>query len=101
MAIGTAIEITDKMTGPLNRITAALYSTTDALHDTDQATNSAFNSAGIQAITQELYGYERKIQDIQDELDRSNNKIQEMQEQTEKARSSAGGLEKLQVYSQL
>ena len=83
MAIGTAIEITDKMTGPLNRITAALYSTTDALHDTDQATNSAFNSAGIQAITQELYGYERKIQDIQDELDRSNNKIQEMQEQTE------------------
>lgn len=93
MAIGTAIEITDKMTGPLNRITAALYSTTDALHDTDQATNSAFNSAGIQAITQELYGYERKIQDIQDELDRSNNKIQEMQEQTEKARSSAGGLE--------
>ena len=81
------------MTGPLNRITAALYSTTDALHDTDQATNSAFNSAGIQAITQELYGYERKIQDIQDELDRSNNKIQEMQEQTEKARSSAGGLE--------
>lgn len=93
MAIGTAIEITDKMTGPLNRITAALYSTTDALHDADQATNSAFNSAGIQAITQELYGYERKIQDIQDELDRSNNKIQEMQEQTEKARSSAGGLE--------
>lgn len=41
MAIGTAIEITDKMTGPLNRITAALYSTTDALHDTDQAKTTA------------------------------------------------------------
>ena len=75
MAIGTAIEITDKMTGPLNQITAALYTTTDALNRADRASDSAFSSAGIQAVAQELYGYETRIQEIQNELDKANGKI--------------------------
>ena len=107
MAIGTAIEITDRMTGPLNRITAALNTTIDALNSADQATNTAFNSAGIQAVTQELYEYEMRMQEIQDELNGANDRIQKMQdelnsandkmqklqEQTEKARNSADALE--------
>ena len=92
MAIGTAIEITDKMTGPLNRITAALYTTTDALNRADRASDSAFSSAGIQAVAQELYGYETRIQEIQNELDRANGKIEEMQEQTRNAQNAADKL---------
>lgn len=93
MAIGTAITITDRMTGPLNRITAALYSTTTALNNADKASTQLFSDAGVQAITQELYGYETKIQDIQNELDEANRKIQEMQEKTDKAKKSGEGLE--------
>lgn len=92
MAIGTAIEITDKMTGPLNRITAALYTTTDALNRADRASDSAFSSAGIQAVAQELYGYETRIQEIQNELDKANGKIEEMQEQTRNAQNAADKL---------
>lgn len=92
MAIGTAIEITDKMTGPLNRITAALYTTTDALNRADRASDSAFSSAGIQAVAQELYGYETRIQEIQNELDKANGKIEEMKEQTRNAQNVADKL---------
>lgn len=93
MAIGTAITITDRMTGPLNRITAALYSTTTALNNADEASTQLFNDAGIQAVAQELYGYENRIQEIQNELDEANRKIQDMQEETEKAKKSGEGLE--------
>lgn len=92
MAIGTAIEITDKMTGPLNRITAALYTTTDALNRADRALIPRLVLPGFRQLHQELYGYETRIQEIQNELDKANGKIEEMKEQTRNAQNVADKL---------
>lgn len=93
--ISTSIELHDRMSGALNRITASLYNTTEAFYDVDRASQGAFDSSAIQAITQEMYGYEQRIQSLENELTNANNQIERMQEETELARVQASNLESM------
>lgn len=83
------------MSGALNRITASLYNTTAAFGNVHTASNSAFDSAAVQAITQEMYGYEQRIQSLESELINANNQIERMQEETELARTQASNLDSM------
>ena len=91
--IGASIELTDRMTGTLNRINASLYSTISALGSADEALNSAFDPSCIQTISQEMYGYEQRIHQLENDLIGANKRIEQMRDDTEQARSSANGLE--------
>lgn len=90
--ISTAIEVQDRVSGSLNRITAALYNTTSAFQGVDSASNTAFNVAGVQAMTQELYAYEARIQDVESELANANRKIEQMQEELDEVKKKANGV---------
>ena len=90
--VSTSIQIVDRVSGSLNRITAALYNTTSAFEGVDRASETTFNTSGVQAMTQELYRYEARIEQIEEELAQSNRKLEEMGEQTKKAASDMDGL---------
>ncbi len=88
--IGTSIEIVDRVSGSLNRITASLYSTTSAFDSVDRASEMAFNqTSGVQAIAQEMYAYEQRVQQLESSLIDANNRLQEMEEQNYKVAQSA------------
>ena len=87
--ISTQVEIVDRVSGSLNRITASLYNTTSAFGAVDKASDVAFNPSGIQAMSNELYGYNSRIQQLEADLVGANRKIEEMEEQTKKAAQSA------------
>ena len=91
--ISTSIELQDRMSGALNRITASLYNTTSAFHDVNVASSNAFDSSAVQAITQELYNYENQIQDIQSQLINTTNRLEEMENETRQVREQASSLE--------
>lgn len=93
MAISTAIEIQDRVSGALNRITASLYNTTAAFESVNAVSETAFSTSGVQAMTQELYAYEARIQEIENELIQTRNRLEDMEEQTRKNTSAVGGLE--------
>ena len=97
--ISTAIEVQDRVSGSLNRITAALYNTTSAFQDVDRASETTFNTSGVQAMTQELYAYEERIEQIESELVNANRRLQQMEEETEDVRQKASQLEN--AFSQL
>lgn len=97
--ISTAIEVQDRVSGSLNRITAALYNTTSAFHDVDRASETTFHVSGVQAMTQELYTYEERIEQIESELVNANRRLQQMEEETEDVRQRASQLEN--AFSQL
>lgn len=90
--ISTTIAITDRVSAQLNRITASLYNTTAAFDGVDRASETAFNSSGIQAIAQELYSYENHVQEIESELVQTTNRLEEMENQTRRAAQSANML---------
>ena len=90
--ISTSIELHDRMSGALNRITASLYNTTEAFYDIDRASQGAFDSSAIQAITQEMYGYEQRIQSLESDLARANDRIEEMENATRQAVQAADTL---------
>lgn len=92
--ISTAIEIQDRVSGSLNRITAALYNTTSAFDAVDNASDVAFNPSGIQAMTQEMYGYEQRIRQLESDLVKSNRQLEDMVEQTQRATQAANMLKK-------
>ena len=56
--ISTSVEVQDRVSGALNRITAALYNTTSAFEGVDRASATSFNTSGVQAMTHEMYAYE-------------------------------------------
>jgi hypothetical protein len=93
MAISTAVEVTDRVSGTLNRITAALYSTTSAFAGVDIVSETAFNASGVQAMAQEVYSYEQRIQQLESDLVNANNRLEQMEEQTKRNTSAASGLE--------
>lgn len=92
--ISTAIEVQDRVSGSLNRITASLYNATSAFHDVDSASNVAFHPSSVQAMAQELYSYESRIEEIEAELIRANRRIEEMQDETKEAKNKAAELER-------
>ena len=97
--ISTAIEVQDRVSGTLNRITAALYNTTSAFQGVDRASETTFNASGVQAMTQELYAYEARIESIESELMDANRRIEQMQEELDETRNRARGLE--DAFSQI
>ena len=93
-AINTAIQLQDKMSGTLNRITASIYSTVSAFQKVDAATDQAFNTAPISAMAQEIYGYMQRIDQLEADLVDANKRIKQMEEATEKAKKEADKLQK-------
>ena len=87
--ISTSIAIQDRVTGSLNRITAALYNSTSAFNAVDNASNVAFNSDGVQAMTNEMYHYNSRIEQLEADLVDANRRLVEMEEQTESTAKSA------------
>lgn len=90
--ISTSIAIQDRVSGSLNRITAALYNSTSAFNAVDRASDVAFNPSGVQAMTNEMYHYNSRIEQLEADLVDANRRIQEMDEQTKKASESANML---------
>ena len=93
MALSTAIELQDKVSGSLNRITAMLYNTTAAFQGVDAASDRAFNPAAISAAAQELQGYTQRIGQLEADLVDANRRIEKMQEETSQARLEAKKLQ--------
>ena len=91
--ISTAIEVQDRVSGALNRITANLYNTTSAFQSVDRASESSFNTSSVQAMAQELYTYESRIESIESELVNANRRIEQMQNELEETQNKAKGLE--------
>ena len=91
--ISTAIEVQDRVSGTLNRITAALYNTTSAFQGVDRASETTFNASGVQAMTQELYAYEERVQSIEAELMDANRRIEQMQNELDETKNKAKNLE--------
>lgn len=97
MAIGTSIQLQDRMSGTLNKITAMLYSTVSAFQSVDTVSDQAFNPAMITAASQEIHGYIQRIDQLEADLVDANKRIEQMQEETEQARKEADKLRN--VYS--
>lgn len=92
MAIGTAIQLQDRMSGTLNKITAMLYSTVSAFQSVDAVSDQAFNPAIITAASQEIHGYIQRIDQLEADLVDANKRIEQMQAETEQARKEADKL---------
>lgn len=97
MAIGTSIQLQDRMSGTLNKITAMLYSTVSAFQSVDTVSDQAFNPAMVTAASQEIHGYIQRIDQLEADLVDANKRIEQMQEETEQARKEADKLRN--VYS--
>lgn len=93
MAISTSVEVVDRVSGALNRITASLYSTTAAFGSVDRASEIAFNASGVQAMAQEVYAYEQRVQQLEADLVDANNRLEQMENNTQRAVQSANMLE--------
>ena len=93
-AISTSVEVVDRVSGALNRITARLYQTTSAFGAVDRASDAAFSPVAIQAMTQEMYGYETRIQQLESDLVDANRRLEEMEQKTQEARNAADGLKR-------
>lgn len=91
--ISTAIELTDRISAPLNRIQASLYNTTAAFDAVDVASNHCFDRFQIEAVSQEMMRYERQIEAVEAELIQANQQIERMQQETEEARHEANKLD--------
>jgi len=87
--ISTAVEIRDRVTGSLNRITASLYSATTAFGALDRASETTFNSEGVQAMTREMYAYETRIQQLEADLVNANERLVQMENQTRQTSHTA------------
>ena len=90
--ISTSIAIQDRVTGSLNRITAALYNSTSAFNAVDRASNVAFNPEGVQAMTNEMYHYNARIEQLEADLVDANRRLIEMENQTKNAEKAANML---------
>lgn len=91
--ISTAIELTDRISAPLNRIQASLYSVTSAFDAVDTASNRCLDTFQVEAVTHEMMRYERQIDEVEAELVQANAQIERMQRETEQASHEANKLE--------
>ena len=92
--ISTSVQLVDRVSGSLNRITAALVNSTTAFGALDKASDLAFNPAGVQAMSQEMYGYESRIQQLESDLVDAHRRLEEMEKQTREAADAANTLKK-------
>ena len=92
MALNTEIKLQDKMSGALNRITASLYSTVTAFESVDKASDKAFNPSYIQAVSQELYSYNQRIEQLEADLVSANYRLEQMAEEMSEVRKQAGSV---------
>ncbi|WP_307745978.1 hypothetical protein [uncultured Phascolarctobacterium sp.] len=92
-AISTAIELTDRISAPLNRIQATLYGVTSAFDAVDTASNRCLDSFQVEAVAQEMMRYERQIEDVETELIQANAQIERMQKETDEAADEANKLQ--------
>lgn len=92
MALSTEIKLQDKMSGALNRITASLYSTVTAFENVDRVSDKAFNPSHIQAVSQELYSYNQRIEQLESDLVSANYRIEQMAEEMGEVRKQADTL---------
>lgn len=90
--ISTSINITDRVSGALNRITEELYRATAAFGAVDAASEATFNTTVVGSIAEELYSYEQRVQELESELSDANNRLAEMEAQTTRAAQSANML---------
>ncbi len=90
--ISTSINITDRVSGALNRITEELYRATAAFGAVDAASEATFNTTVVGSIEEELYSYEQRVQELESELSDANNRLAEMEAQTTRAAQSANML---------
>ena len=91
--ISTAIEVQDRVSGALNRITASLYNTTSAFESVDRASDVTFNPSGVQAMTNEMYKYEDIIHQLEADIVDVNRRFEQMQNEVEEASNKANSLE--------
>lgn len=92
-AISTAIELQDRISAPLNRIQATLYSVTTAFDAVDSASNRCLDQFQIETVAQEMMRYERQIEAVESELIQANAQIERMQNETNEAAKTANKLQ--------
>lgn len=87
--ISTAIELTDRVSGSLNRIQASLYGTTAAFEGVNGASERCFNRFQVEAISQEMNRYNQQIDTLEHNLAQANDEIGRMQNETNNAKNRA------------
>lgn len=88
-SISTAIELTDRVSGSLNRIQTALYGTTAAFEGVNGASERCFNRFQVEAISQEMNRYNQQIDTLEHNLAQANDEIRRMQNETNNATNNA------------
>lgn len=88
-SISTAIELTDRVSGSLNRIQTSLYGTTAAFEGVNGASERCFNRFQVEAISQEMNRYNQQIDTLERNLSQANDEIRRMQNETNNARNEA------------
>lgn len=91
-SISTAIELTDRISGPLNRIQTSLYGTTAAFEGVNRASDRCFDRYQVEAITQEINRYNQQIDTLERNLAQANSQIERMQTETRQARNEADSM---------
>lgn len=87
--ISTAIELTDRVSGSLNRIQASLYGTTAAFEGVNGASERCFNRFQVEAISQEMKRYNQQIDTLEHNLAQADDEIRRMQNETNNAKNRA------------
>lgn len=88
-SLSTAIELTDRISGPLNRIQTSLYGTTAAFEGVNRASEHCFDRYQIEAISQEINRYNQQIDTLERNLAQANSQIERMQTETRQAAGEA------------
>jgi outer membrane murein-binding lipoprotein Lpp len=87
--ISTAIELTDRVSGSLNRIQASLYGTSAAFEGVNGASERCFNRFQVEAISQEMNRYNQQIDTLEHNLAQADDEIRRMQNETNNAKNRA------------
>ena len=87
--ISTAIELTDRVSGSLNRIQATLYGTSAAFEGVNGASERCFNRFQVEAISQEMNRYNQQIDTLEHNLAQADDEIRRMQNETNNAKNRA------------
>jgi hypothetical protein len=90
--ISTSIEIVDKVTANLNKITESAYATESAFNGLSSASDTVFDSSGIQEATQEMTAFDGAVQEIESDLQQTNIKMQQLENETEDVKQEADKL---------
>lgn len=90
--ISTSINIVDRASASLNRITESAYETTSAFNGLSSASDAVFDSSNIQEATQELTAFDGAVQEIEADLQQDAVRMQQLENETEDVREEADRL---------